>query len=83
MATIAVTQVGDRFRIVLRGRLTSRDLKRLERACHQALQQKNAPIELDLDRLVAIDPAARAYVERLRARGASISGRGPGHGNCS
>ena len=76
MATIAVTRLGARLQIALDGRVTARDLKRLERACHDALQQKDLPLELKLDGVSFIDGAAQAFIERLRIRGARISGPG-------
>jgi len=78
MATIAVTHAGSRLRIALGGRVTARDLKRLERACHDALQEKDLPLELTLDRVSFIDRAAHAYIERLRIRGAVVHGPGAG-----
>jgi hypothetical protein len=74
MATIAVVRSGESYRITLRGCLSSGDLKRLERACRYALEHKLVPLELNLERVSSIDHAARAYLERLRARGARLRG---------
>ena len=60
------------YRIRLAGRFSARDLKRLERACRYALEHKSIPLELKLEEVTSMDAAARAYVERLRARGASV-----------
>ena len=77
MARISVAHVGHVSRIVLRGRLAAGDLKRLERACGSALQERLMPLEIDLRRLTSCDDAAGAYLERLRARGARIRGARP------
>jgi hypothetical protein len=74
VAKIAVARIGNTFRIRLRGRLTAGDLKRLERACGLALQQKLVPLELDIGNVTAVDDTAQAYLNRLLARGASIRG---------
>jgi len=74
MARISVVHVGEVSRVVLKGRLAAVDLKRLERACGPALQQRLVPLELDVRQLTSCDAAAEAYLERLRARGASIRG---------
>jgi len=52
------------------------DLQRLEQACRHALEHKLIPLELNLDRVSAIDAAARFYLEQLRARGAAIHDAG-------
>jgi len=72
MVTILVERTGERYRIELDGRLVANDLKRLERACRYALEHKDVPLELHLEHVRAIDAAARAYLDRLRARGARI-----------
>jgi hypothetical protein len=72
MATIAVARVGPRYRITLGGRLGAGDLGRLERACRHALEHELVPLELNLEKVSSIDGAARAYIDRLRARGADV-----------
>jgi hypothetical protein len=62
------------LRVTLGGQLRARDLTRLERACGTALEQKFLPLELDTDRLSSIDEVARAYLEKLRTRGARLLG---------
>jgi hypothetical protein len=74
MARISMTRVGTFYRATLKGRLSSRDLKRLERACGSALLQKHLPLELNLQKVTSLDDAARAYLERLCARGARVYG---------
>jgi hypothetical protein len=72
MARISVTRTMGSYRITFAGRLSGRDLKRLERACGDALEHKRVPLELNLAKVTSIDDAARAYIERLRVRGAQI-----------
>ena len=72
MARISMTRVGTIYRATLKGRLSARDLKRLERACALALLQKHLPLEVNLQGVTSLDAAARAYLERLGARGATL-----------
>ena len=72
MARISVGRRGTSYQITLEGDLSARDLKRLERACRYALEHKLVPLELDLERVNTMDDVARAYVERLQARGARV-----------
>lgn len=58
MAKISVVRAGRSYRITLKGRLTAGDLRRLERACGDALEQKLAPLELNVDQVLSIDSAA-------------------------
>lgn len=74
MAQISIVRAGGIFCITLKGRLGARDLKRLERACGSALQEKLVPLELDIEQVTSVDDAADAYMERLLARGARIRG---------
>jgi len=72
MAKISVARTTSGYRVMLEGRLSAADLKRLERACRYALEHKFLPLELDIGKVTSIDDAARFYVERLRSRGAHI-----------
>ena len=72
MVTISVKRTGESYCIELDGRLAANDLKRLERACRYALEHKLVPLELHLEHVSTIDEAARAYLDRLRARGARM-----------
>lgn len=74
MATISVTRGERQYRVTIRGRLGARDLKRLEHACRDALPHERVAIELDVERVTAMDDAARTYLERLQARGARLMG---------
>jgi ABC-type transporter Mla MlaB component len=77
MATIAVARRGALHRLVIRGALAAKDLKRLEHACREALQHQHVPIEIDLTRVTAMDESARTYLHRLETRGASLRGAWP------
>jgi len=74
MARITVAHAGDSYRITLDGRLSAGDLRRLERACRYALEQKHVPLEINLDKVSSVDDAAQTYLQRLRARGARMVG---------
>jgi hypothetical protein len=74
MAKISVVRDGGSYRITLKGRLTAGDLRRLERACGNALEHKLAPLELNVEQVLSIDNVALGYLDRLRARGARIHG---------
>lgn len=74
MARISVARSGGNYHITLEGRLTAADLGRLERSCGSALEHKLAPLEVNVERVLTIDDAARSYLERLSARGARIRG---------
>jgi hypothetical protein len=74
MAKISVARAGDHYRITLDGRLSAGDLRRLERACRYALEQKRVPLEINLDKVSMVDQVAQTYLERLRARGAHVVG---------
>ena len=76
MARITVVRTGERYRITLEGRFSATDLKRLERSCHHALEHQDVPLELNFEKVLTIDATARAYLERLRARGALLRGGG-------
>ncbi len=77
MARISVKRAGAIYRVALRGRLVGRDLKRLEHACRYALECALVPLELHLEHVSLIDEVARAYLDRLRIRGAQMFGDRP------
>jgi hypothetical protein len=72
MARISVTHRGDGYRVKLQGKLAAADLHRLERVCGPALERPRAPLELDLTHVTMIDEVARAFVEQLQRRGATV-----------
>jgi hypothetical protein len=74
MAIISVARVSDLYRVVITGCLEAQDLKCLELACAEALQHEGVPLELSVERVTSIDEGARAYLEHLRTRGASVCG---------
>jgi hypothetical protein len=76
MARITVVRTAPTYRVSIRGRVSVRDLSRLERACGRALEEKDIPVELRLGSATTIDAAAAAYVERLCARGARVDDPG-------
>ena len=61
-----------RYFVTVTGRLRARDLGRLERACGHALEQRPAPLTLQLASDLAIDEPAKAYLEHLVDRGAVV-----------
>ena len=65
MAKISVVRDGGSYRITLKGRLTASDLRRLERACGNALEHKLAPLELNVEQVLSIGPMFRAKAEYL------------------
>jgi hypothetical protein len=72
MAKITVVRNSPTYRVAIRGRISARDLSRLEHACGRALEERDIPVELRLGGATAVDAAAAAYLARLRARGARI-----------
>jgi hypothetical protein len=70
-------RAGDTHFVSVKGRLSRRDLKRLETLCARALQRRTPLLELRLTDATAIDSDARAFLERLRARGAMLIGKRP------
>jgi hypothetical protein len=73
MARIRLYRQADALRIVLAGALGARDIGRLERACAPVLTTAVAQLRLDLTRVTAFVATARAMIERLEGRGASVT----------
>jgi len=71
MAKIRAVERGGRYTVSVQGPLEAFDLRRLERACGKALEREVVPLVLHLDTAVT-DDVARAYLDRLHARGAVI-----------
>jgi hypothetical protein len=65
-------RAGDTYFVSVEGRLGRRDLKRLGALCGRALEHRPPLLEVRLTGANAIDADARAFVERLRTRGAII-----------
>jgi hypothetical protein len=74
VARLRRTRIGERYRIAVSGDLCAADLRRLERACAPALEHRQVPLELRVDRVRSVDEPARAFLERLIERGAALSG---------
>lgn len=70
-------RAGDTYFVSVKGRLSRRDLNRLEALCSRALEHRTPLLEVRLTDTSAIDPDARAYIEGLRARGAIIVDKRP------
>jgi hypothetical protein len=73
MARISVKSVAGRYWITLRGRVSGRDLGRLERLCGPALEQERLPLTLCLKHASVIDGTARRFFEQLAERGAELT----------
>jgi len=58
--------------VTVRGALSAGDLRRLERACGRALEEREMALELDLDVTAGVDEPARLYLDRLIRRGAVL-----------
>jgi hypothetical protein len=56
------------------GSLAAGDLGRRERACAVCLTEQPARVAIELRAVTSIDPAARSFLDRMRARGAAVSG---------
>lgn len=56
----------------IRGPLSVRDLRKLERACGPALEHELIPLDIRVARITTLDEASTVYLDRLAARGAVI-----------
>lgn len=72
MARISVKTIGAWSQVTVTGTLLARDLRRLERACGPALERKDVALELRIGGVSRMDRAARAFLDRLRDRGARL-----------
>jgi hypothetical protein len=72
MARIRAFRRDGQTRIVFVGRLTARDMGRLEHACGDALTREPLQLRLDLRGVTALDRTAAAMLERLELRGAIL-----------
>ena len=71
VARLSVAQFQGKYRITVRGLLCAADLRRFERACSRALEQRTIALEVQLGSAGA-DESARVFLGRLRDRGAVI-----------
>ena len=72
MARLRAVQQTDVLRVIVSGRLTSADMRRLERACGPALVSQPPNLELDLHAVTYVDATAQAIVGRIAERGARV-----------
>ena len=72
MARMRLTLIDGRYCVRVRGSMTGRDLRRLERLCGPALERPVVPLTLQLRGSSDVDVAAQAYLERLVRRGAVL-----------
>jgi hypothetical protein len=72
MARVTLRSAHGHYWITISGRLTGRDLRRLERACGPALEQPVLPVTIRLADLETIDGPAQAFLNRLACRGAVL-----------
>lgn len=82
MARISTANGADRYAVTVSGSLTAADLRSLERACGPAIERQRT-LHITLGANCSLDASARAYIERLVARGAVVgtasTGEGPTH----
>src|SRR5687768_5102215 len=72
VARIRISGPPNALRVSVAGRLRVTDMGRLEHACGPALVAHQLTLELDLTRVTSLDAPARALIDRLDARGASV-----------
>jgi hypothetical protein len=73
MATITSRVVQGKSLVVVRGRLQAKDLRRLERACGRALEQRDLALEVRLTDAEVGDEPSRLFLQHLMRRGARIT----------
>jgi hypothetical protein len=73
VARIRVRLRDGRRRVIVRGELSAADLRRLERACGPALEQRDVALHVELGGVSAIDETSRLFLERLSKRGAVLT----------
>jgi hypothetical protein len=72
VARMRVRSDEGRYHVTITGKLAGRDLRRLERACGPALEHRRPPLTVRLAAAADIDGSAKAYLDRLMARGAVV-----------
>lgn len=72
MARMWRQSIDGKYRVTLSGHLSGRDLGRLERLCGPALEHQTLPLTIRFTQTTTVDPAARAYLDRLVQRGAVL-----------
>jgi len=71
MARISGVETEAGLMVAIAGALAARDLRRLERVCGPAVEQRQR-LHVILKQGSTVDEFARAYLDRLRARGADV-----------
>jgi hypothetical protein len=59
--------------VIITGPLRASDLRRLERACGPALEQRELQLEIRLEDASDVDEASRAFLDGLTSRGATLA----------
>jgi hypothetical protein len=62
-----------RYVVTIHGEFSAKDLRRLERLCGPAFEQRELPLMLKFAPGARVDPATRVLLGRLVARGATVS----------
>jgi hypothetical protein len=75
MARIWLRRSREGYCVTVSGHLGAADLRRLERACGPALEQRHVALQLDLTAVTGSDPVSNAFVGRLAERGARVQHR--------
>ena len=72
MARIRTSKTPSSLRVVVAGRLSAVDMRRLEHACAAALTHERAELVIDLKRVTAMDDVAAAHLRHMAKRGAVL-----------
>lgn len=72
MARISAKRLADGYRVTIAGRLSAKDLRRLERACGPALERHDVALAINVSGVTGTDAAAEAFIGRLVQRGARL-----------
>jgi hypothetical protein len=73
VASIRVRVRDGRRRVTVRGQLAAADLRRLERACGPALEQREVALEVEVDDVSTIDETSQLFLAQLVRRGAVLT----------
>jgi hypothetical protein len=72
MARLRAAQREGVLRVIISGRLTRSDMRRLEHVCGPALVSEPPNLELDLQAVTYVDATAHAIVNSIASRGARV-----------
>jgi hypothetical protein len=73
VASIRARVVQGKRRVTVKGRLVAADLRRLERACGPALEQRELSLEVRFVEAEVGDEPARLFLQNLAKRGADFT----------